>query len=73
MAISYDEAVAVQRRHERRLLALDGVSAVGVKQTQAGLVLEVTIDPDTPLPEELGQEALDGLPLRIVRGRFTLH
>jgi hypothetical protein len=73
MAISYDEAVAVQRRHERKLLALDGVSAVGVKQAEGRLVLEVTIDPDASLPEELGQEALDGLPLRIVRGRYTLH
>lgn len=73
MALTYDEAVAVQREHEARLIELDGVNAVGVKQTDAGLVLEVTVSPDADLPPELDTDELDGLPLKIVRGGFTLQ
>ena len=73
MALTYDEAVAIQRQHEGRLLALDGVSAVGVKQTASGLVLEVTLAPEVDLPSELDTADLDGLPLKGVRGRFTLQ
>lgn len=71
--MTYDEAVAVQRTHERRLLGLDGVNAVGVKQSESGPVLEVTVDPERPLPAELGVDELDGLPVRIARGRYTLQ
>ena len=73
MALTYDEAVAVQRAHESRLLALDGVNAVGVRQTASGLVLEVTVAPDVELPAELRAAELGGLPLKVVRGRFTLQ
>jgi hypothetical protein len=73
MALTYDEAVAVQREHEARLIELDGVNAVGVKQTDSGLVLEVTVSPDADLPAELDADELDGLPLKVVRGGYTLQ
>jgi hypothetical protein len=73
MALTYDEALAVQRRHEARLMGLPGVNAVGVKQAAPGLVLEVTVSPDAALPEELDADELDGLPLKVVRGRYTLQ
>ncbi|GEL98170.1 hypothetical protein [Cellulomonas terrae] len=73
MALTYDEAVAVQRQHEARLIELDGVNAVGVKQTDSGLVLEVTVSPDVDLPSELDAAELDGLPLKVVRGGYTLQ
>lgn len=73
MALTYDEAVVVQRQHEARLIELDGVNAVGVKQTDSGLVLEVTVSPDADLPDELDVAELDGLPLKVVRGGYTLQ
>ena len=73
MALTYDEAVAVQREHEARLIHLTGVNAVGVKQTDAGLVLEVTVAPEADLPDELDADELDGLPLKVVRGGYTLQ
>jgi hypothetical protein len=72
MAISYDDALAVQRRHESALLALPGVNAVGVKQRDEGLVLEVTTDEDAALPAPWNGEEIDGLPLRVVHGRYKL-
>ena len=73
MALTYDEAVAVQREHEAQLIQLTGVNAVGVKQTDAGLVLEVTVAPEADLPAELDADELDGLPLKVVRGGYTLQ
>jgi len=73
MALTYDEAVAVQRRHEARLMALPGVNAVGVKQKTSGLVLEVTVSPDADVPAELDPAEIDGLPLVVVRGGYTLQ
>jgi len=73
MALTYDEAVAVQRQHEARLIDLAGVNAVGVKQTDSGLVLEVTVSPDAAIPPELDATELDGLPLKVVRGDYTLQ
>ncbi|UJP40607.1 hypothetical protein [Cellulomonas palmilytica] len=73
MALTYDEAVAIQRRHEARLMALPGVNAVGVKQTSTGPVLEVTVAPDVDLAAELTVDEVGGVPLTVVRGRFTLH
>lgn len=73
MALTYDEAVAVQREHQTRLLGLAGVTAVGVKQTGSGLVLEVTVAPDAELPVELDVAELEGLPVTVVRGGYTLQ
>jgi hypothetical protein len=36
-------------------------------------VLEVTLDPDAALPQELDASEIDGVPLRVVRGRYTLQ
>jgi len=73
MALTYDEAVAVQRRHEARIMALPGVNGVGVKQTASGPVLEVTVAPGGDLPSALAAAELDGVPLKVVRGRYTLQ
>lgn len=73
MALTYDEAVAVQRQHEARLIGLAGVNAVGVKQSDSGLVLEVTVSAEAELPAELDVPELDGLPLKVVRGGYTLQ
>ncbi|WP_315092963.1 hypothetical protein [uncultured Cellulomonas sp.] len=73
MALTYDEAVAVQRAHEGHLMGLAGVNAVGVKQIDSGLVLEVTVSPDAALPAELDAAEVDGLPLKVVRGDYTLQ
>jgi len=73
MAMSYEDAVAVQRRHEGRLLNLPGVNAVGVKVRDDRPVLEVSLDPETDLPEELNVSELDGLPLRVERQRYELQ
>jgi hypothetical protein len=72
MTIGYDEALAVQRRHETELLALDGVSAVGVRQAGERFVLSVTLDPDAPLPPELDHAEIEGVPLEVERGRLRL-
>lgn len=72
--MSYDDAVAIQHRHEPRLLALPGVTAVGTKLRADRLVLEVSVDPDQPLPAELdGVSELDGLPVVIERARYELQ
>lgn len=73
MAKSYDEALEVQSENQDRLMALDGVNAVGVKVGEDGPVLEVTVDPDADLPPELDEDDIDGVPLRVVRGRYTLQ
>jgi hypothetical protein len=73
MEMSHADALAVQRRHEARLMALPGVNAVGVKQRDDRLVLEVSVDPDAALPAELDAPELDGLPLQVERQRYELH
>jgi hypothetical protein len=74
MAKTYEEALAVQRANEDRLMGLDGVNAVGVKRAEDGThVLEVTLDPDADLPAELDHDEVDGVPLKVVRGRYTLQ
>jgi hypothetical protein len=70
MAMSYDEAVAVQRRHERRILRLPGVTGIGVKLRGGVLVLEVTVDPARDIPVGLADSDLDGLPLIVERRRY---
>lgn len=73
MGMSYEDAVAVQRRHEGRLLSLPGVSAVGVKLRDDRPVLEVSLDPDVDVPDELNVPTLDGVPLRLERQRYELQ
>jgi hypothetical protein len=70
MVTSYEQALAVQRRHEQRLLALPGVSAVGVKLREERLVLEVSLDPAQDVPAELDVGQLDGIPLVVERRRY---
>lgn len=71
--MSYEDAMAVQRCHEQLIMALPGVHAVGVKQRDGGLVLEVTVDPSQELPDELVRPDIDGLPLVVERDRYELQ
>jgi hypothetical protein len=73
MAMSYEEALAVQRRHEEGIMAQEGVSAIGVKLRDDAFVLEVTLDPKAPVPHVLQGSDIDGLPLVVVRGRYELQ
>jgi hypothetical protein len=73
MAMSYEDALEVQRRHEGRLLRLPGVTSVGVKRSGEDLVLEVAVDPDAAMPDELNAADLDGLPLKVERRRYDLQ
>lgn len=70
MTMSYEQAVTVQRRHERRLLELPGVSAVGAKIRDGSPALVVTLDEQAALPDELAADEIDGLPLVVERGRY---
>jgi hypothetical protein len=70
MTMSYDQAVEIQRSHEQRLLALPGVSAVGVKLRDGNPMLVVTLDEGAELPKDLRQQQIDGLDLTVERGRY---
>lgn len=67
---TYDQALAVQRRHEERILRLPGVTGVGVKLRAGQPVLEVTVDPAREVPAELNAAELDGVPLVLERRRY---
>ena len=67
---TYDQALAVQRRHEERILRLPGVTGVGVKLREGQPVLEVTVDPAREVPAELRVAELDSVPLVIERRRY---
>ena len=72
--MSLDEAVAVQKKHEGRIIALPGVTSVGVKLRDGDYVLEILVDPDAEMPEELSNlHELDGLPVAVERGRYELQ
>lgn len=73
MAMSHDEAVEVQRRYEGRLMAVPGVNAVGVKLRDDQLVLEITADEGTALPDDLCGPELDGLRVVVTPGRYELQ
>jgi len=60
---SYEAALEVQHRHESAIMAMPGVTAVGVKLRAGDLVLEVSVDPDAPVPPGLQELDLDDLPL----------
>lgn len=67
---TYDQALAVQRRHETRILRLPGVTGIGVKLRQGEPVLEVSVDPAQEVPGELRTAELDGVPLVVERRRY---
>jgi hypothetical protein len=67
---TYDQALAVQRRHEERILRLPGVTGVGVKLREGQPVLEVTVDPAQEVPAELRVAELDAVPLVVERRRY---
>jgi hypothetical protein len=67
---TYDEALAVQRRHQDRILRLPGVTGIGVKLREGQLVLEVSVDPAQEVPAELRVSELDGVPLVVERRRY---
>lgn len=73
MAMTYNDAVAVQRRHEARILGLPGVTGVGVKLRDGRPVLEVTVDPDHDVPPDLRGAELDGVPLVVEKRRYELQ
>ncbi len=67
---TYDQALAVQRRHEDRILRLPGITGVCVKLRKGEPVLEVTVDPAGEVPGELRVAELDGVPLVVERRRY---
>jgi hypothetical protein len=67
---TYDEALAVQRRHEDRILKLPGVTGIGVKLRDGQPVLEVSVDPAHEVPAGLTAADLDGVPLVVQRRRY---
>lgn len=72
MAHSYDEVMAVQRRHQDELLALPGVTGVGAKLRDGEPVLVVDVDPDVEVPAELRREKIDGIALVVERATYRL-
>lgn len=71
MTLSHDEAVAVQRRHEARIMGLPGVTGIGVKLVDGALVLEVSVAPGHRVPSELaGHDTIDGVPLVVVERTY---
>ena len=71
--MTYEDAVAVQRRHERWIMEHPETTGVGVKLRDDHLVLEVTIDPDADIPVDLRVDDLDGLPVVVEKRRYELH
>jgi hypothetical protein len=71
--LSHEEALSVQRREERWIMALPGVTGVAVKIHSGRPVLEVTVDPAVDIPAELGIDDLDGLPLVVERRRYEIQ
>ena len=68
--MTYDEALAVQRRHEARILQLPGVTSVGVKLRDGRPVLVVSVDPRAEVPAELGEGQVDGLDVVVEARRY---
>ena len=67
----YEATLAVQRRHETRLLGLPGVTAVATRLLDDGVALVVSVDPALPVPAELrDRDELDGARLIVARERF---
>lgn len=72
MTASYDDAVAVQRRHEDELLALPGVTGVGAKLREGRAVLVVDVDPEAEVPQQLRRDEIDGIALVVERATYRL-
>jgi hypothetical protein len=67
----YEATLAVQRRHEARLLGLPGVTAVATRLLDDGIALVVSVDPAAPVPAELrDRDELDGARLVVARERY---
>lgn len=73
MAKTYKEAVEVQKKHEGALFALKGVNAVGVTHTESGPVIQVMVEDGAELPPELDTKEIDGVPLQVSRGGYSLQ
>ena len=74
MTHTHDEALAVQRRHEARIMALPGVTGMGVKLVDGVIVIEVSVAEDSAVPPSLdGHEDLDGVPLHVVKRTYRLQ
>lgn len=71
--LSHEEALSIQRREERWIMALPGVTGVGVKVRSGRPVLEVTVDPAAGIPAELEVDDIDGLPLVVERRRYEIQ
>lgn len=72
MTASYEDVVAVQRRHEDELLALPGVTGVGAKLREGNAVLVVDVDPAAEVPQELRRDEIDGVTLVVERATYRL-
>jgi hypothetical protein len=70
MAMTYEDAVAVQRRHERWIMEHPEVTGVGVKLRDDHLVLEISVDPGADVPPDLRVDELDGLPVVVEKRRY---
>ncbi|MER6865042.1 hypothetical protein [Streptomyces sp. NPDC000665] len=70
MEVNQEQALAVQRRNERRILALAPVTVDGVKLRDGRLVLAVDADPDAEVPTELRVPDIEGLPLVVEKRRY---
>ncbi|MFC9325698.1 hypothetical protein [Kitasatospora sp. NPDC057015] len=70
MDTSHEQAVRVQKRNEPHIMALPGVTGIGVKLRDGRLVLEVTVAPDAETPAELRAAEIDGLPLVVEKRRY---
>ena len=65
---TYEEAVAVQHRHEERLAGTPGVTAFGAALVDGRIVLRVCVDPDVPGPDL--PDEIEGVPVLVERARI---
>ncbi|MEV0990785.1 hypothetical protein [Streptomyces sp. NPDC049949] len=70
MEVNQEQALAVQRRNEQRILALAPVTGDGVKLRDGRLVLAVDADPDAEVPTELRVPDIEGLPPVVEKRRY---
>ena len=71
--VSYEEAVAVQRRIQDQIMALPGVTGIAAKMRSGRPILEVSVDPAAEIPTELTVDALDGVALVVERRRYEIQ
>jgi hypothetical protein len=70
VTMTYDEALAVQRRHEDRILQLPGVTSVGVKLRDGRPLLVISVDPRVGIPAQLSEPQVDGLDIVVEARRY---